>query len=184
MRILGVSALYHDAAAALVVDGEIVAAAQEERFTRLKNDAAMPSQAMASCLEAGDVPPDGIDVVAYYEKPLTSFVRVLKTFTAIGPRGFRTFPRAMDEGLRNKLWAGYEIDRALRALGFVLGSSMLATMGCGFDAATPAAAPQNTCTLVDDCLAGTCVEGLCVEPAPEALRSSTVNMGVSLVLLV
>ena len=59
---------------------------------------------------------------------------------------------------------------ALRALGFVLGSSMLATMGCGFDAATPAAAPQNTCTLVDDCLAGTCVEGLCVEPAPEALR--------------
>jgi carbamoyltransferase len=118
MRILGVSALYHDAAAALIVDGEIVAAAQEERFTRRKNDAAVPSKAMEHCLAIGDVPPDGIDAVAYYEKPLTSFVRVLKTFAAIGPKGFRTFPKAMDEGLRNKLWAGYEIDRALRDLGY------------------------------------------------------------------
>ncbi|MCB0963625.1 MAG: carbamoyltransferase [Acidimicrobiales bacterium] len=118
MRILGVSALYHDAAAALVVDGEIVAAAQEERFTRLKNDPALPVEAIGSCLAQGDVPPDGIDLVAYYEKPLTSFVRVLKTFTAVGPRGFRTFPRAMDEALRNKLWASYEIDKALRSLGY------------------------------------------------------------------
>ena len=112
------SALYHDAAAALVVDGEVVAAAQEERFTRLKNDPAIPIRAIEHCLAAGEVPSDGIDVVAYYEKPLTSFVRVLKTFTAIGPKGFRTFPKAMDEALRNKLWAAYEIDRALKTLGY------------------------------------------------------------------
>jgi carbamoyltransferase len=118
VNVLGVSALYHDAAAALVVDGEVVAAAQEERFTRVKNDASLPVHAMEYCLDAGGVPPDGIDVVAYYEKPLTSFVRVLKTFTAIGPKGFRTFPRAMDEALRNKLWVAYEIERALRDLGY------------------------------------------------------------------
>lgn len=118
MNILGVSALYHDAAASLVVDGEVVAAAQEERFTRLKNDPALPVHAIEYCLQQGEVAPDGIDMVAYYEKPLTSFVRVLKTFTAIGPKGFRTFPRAMDEALRNKLWVSYEIDRALKQLGF------------------------------------------------------------------
>lgn len=118
MRILGVSALYHDAAAALVVDGEVVAAASEERFTRLKNDPSLPVNAIEYCLSQGDVPADGVDMVAYYEKPLTSFVRVLKTFTAIGPKGFRTFPRAMDEALRNKLWVSYELDRALIRMGF------------------------------------------------------------------
>lgn len=118
MNVLGVSALYHDAAAALVVDGEVVAAAQEERFTRVKNDASLPEHAMEFCLDAGGVPPDGIDVVAYYEKPLTSFVRVLKTYTAIGPKGLRTFPRAMGEASRNKLWVAYEIERALRDLGY------------------------------------------------------------------
>lgn len=118
MFILGVSALYHDAAAALVLDGEVVAAAQEERFTRHKNDPALPVRAIEYCLREGGVSPDGIDMVAYYEKPLTSFVRVLKTFTAIGPKGFRSFPRAMDEALRNKLWVSYEIDRALKDLGF------------------------------------------------------------------
>jgi carbamoyltransferase len=110
--------LYHDAAAALICDGQIVAAAQEERFTRLKNDPSLPVRAIEYCLREGDVPAEGVDVVAYYEKPLTSFVRVLKTFTAIGPKGFRTFPRAMDEALRNKLWVSYEIDRALLQLGY------------------------------------------------------------------
>jgi carbamoyltransferase len=118
MRILGVSGLYHDAAAALLVDGRVVAAAQEERFTRIKNDPALPVRAIEWCLQDADVPPDGIDVVAYYEKPLTSFVRVLKTFTDVGPRGLRTFPRAIDGALRKKLWASYEIDHALRSLGY------------------------------------------------------------------
>lgn len=118
MFVLGVSALYHDAAAALLCDGEIVAAAQEERFTRRKNDPSLPVRAIEYCLREGGVAPGGVAMVAYYEKPLTSFVRVLKTFTAIGPKGFRTFPRAMDEALRNKLWVSYEIDRALLGLGF------------------------------------------------------------------
>ena len=121
MLVLGVSALYHDAAAALVRDGQIVAAVQEERFSRLKHDPGLPVQAIRYCLDAGGVGPEGVDVVAYYEKPLTSFVRVLTTFAAIGPKGFRTFPRAMEEGLRKKLWASYEIDRALKQLGYGLG---------------------------------------------------------------
>lgn len=121
MDVLGVSGLYHDAAAALVRDGRVVAAAQEERFTRVKNDPALPVRAIEYCLSEGRVSPEGVDVVAYYEKPLTSFVRVLKTFTAIGPKGFRTFPRAMDEALRNKLWVSYEIDRSLRGLGYGIG---------------------------------------------------------------
>lgn len=115
--VLGVSALYHDAAAALVRDGEVVAAAQEERFTRRKGEAALPRQSIAHCLEVGGIGRAGVDVVAYYEKPLTSLVRVLKSFTAAGPRGARTFPRAMSEMLRRKLWIAYEIERALRDLG-------------------------------------------------------------------
>lgn len=118
MYILGVSALYHDSAAALISNGRIVAAAQEERFTRLKNDASIPVNAIKFCLERGGVGPNEIDMVAYYEKPLNSFVRVLKTYTAIGPRGLRTFPKAMDEALRRKLWASYEIDKALKKLGY------------------------------------------------------------------
>lgn len=118
MHVLGISALYHDAAAALLRDGEVIAAVQEERFTRLKNDPSLPANAIEFCLREGDVSPDGIDVVAFYEKPLTSFVRVVRTFTAIGPSGFRTFRRAMDEMARRKLWVSYEIDRTLRSLGF------------------------------------------------------------------
>jgi len=118
VNILGISAFYHDAAAALVQDGRIVAAAQEERFTRIKNDASMPLGAIEYCLAEGGIERNGIDVVAYYEKPLSSFVRVLRTFTAIGPSGFRTFPRAMDEMLRRKLWISFEVDRALKSLGF------------------------------------------------------------------
>ncbi|HYF46841.1 MAG TPA: carbamoyltransferase N-terminal domain-containing protein, partial [Acidimicrobiales bacterium] len=80
MNILGISAYYHDSAAALVVDGELVAAAQEERFTRKKHDAAFPGHAVRYCLEHAGVAPDGIDVVAFYEKPLTHFVRLLRTY--------------------------------------------------------------------------------------------------------
>ena len=118
MNVLGVSAYYHDAAAALVRDGEVVAAAQEERFSRVKNDPALPTRAIEHCLAEGGVATDGIDAVAYYEKPLTSFVRVLKTFTAVGPRGARSFPRAVGEMVRRKLWISYEVERVLRTLGF------------------------------------------------------------------
>ncbi|MCX6526356.1 MAG: hypothetical protein NTX58_16590 [Actinobacteria bacterium] len=116
--VLGVSGLYHDAAAALLCDGQLVAAAQEERFTRIKNDPTLPVHAIEYCLQAGNVARDAKITVAYYEKPLSSFVRVLKTFSAIGTKGIRTFPHAMEESLRRKLWVSYGIDRALKQLGF------------------------------------------------------------------
>ena len=82
VKILGISAFYHDSAAALVVDGDLVAAAQEERFTRKKHDAAFPEHAIAYCLQRGDVGRDGVDAVVYYDKPITKFVRLLKTYLA------------------------------------------------------------------------------------------------------
>src|SRR5207247_2550192 len=89
--ILGISAFYHDSAAALVVDGEVVAAAQEERFSRRKHDDRFPSQAVAFCLEQGGVKPAALDYVAFYDKPLLKFDRLLETYLAYAPRGFRSF---------------------------------------------------------------------------------------------
>ena len=87
MKILGISAFYHDSAAALVVDGELVAAAQEERFTRKKHDAAFPERAIAYCMQRGDVGSEGVDAVVYYDKPITTFVRLLKTYLRRRPQG-------------------------------------------------------------------------------------------------
>jgi len=115
--VLGISALYHDAAAALVRDGRIVAAAQQERFSRRKHDPSFPIDAIRYCLEEAEVGPDDLTLVAYYDKPISTFVRILKSYVAAGPRGLRTFPTAMTEWSRRKLWVGYEIDRALRTLG-------------------------------------------------------------------
>jgi carbamoyltransferase len=120
MRVLGISGFYHDSAAALVVDGDIVAAAQEERFTRKKHDESFPTNAIAYCLHVGQVPEDGIDAVVYYDKPLSTFVRLLRTYLRVGPRGFRSFQRAMPVWLRQKLWIPYEIERGLRDLGFTM----------------------------------------------------------------
>src|SRR5439155_26745848 len=89
--ILGISAFYHDSAAALVVDGDLVAAAQEERFTRKKHDAAFPTQAIASCLREAGLTPADVDYVAFYEKPLTKFERLLETYLAFAPSGFQSF---------------------------------------------------------------------------------------------
>src|ERR1700730_14989217 len=90
-NILGISAFYHDSAACLVRDGRIVAAAREERFTRRKHDAAFPRHAVAYCLRAGGVGPLGLDAVAFYEKPLTHFVRLLRTYLQLGPSALRSF---------------------------------------------------------------------------------------------
>ena len=87
MHILGLSAFYHDSAAALVVDGRIVAAAQEERFTRIKQDSAYPANAIAYCLAEGHVSLDEIDYVAFYDKPFLKFERLLETYLASAPRG-------------------------------------------------------------------------------------------------
>ncbi len=104
MRILGISALYHDSAAALVVDGKIVAAAQEERFTRKKHDSRFPANAIAYCLEAGGLAPGEIDHVVFYDKPFLKFERLLETYLAFAPRGFRSFRMAIPVWLKEKLF--------------------------------------------------------------------------------
>jgi len=108
--ILGISAFYHDSAAALVVDGEIVAAAQEERFSRKKFDAAFPTSAVAYCLREAGLRADLLDYIAFYDKPLTKFERLLETYLAFAPQGFRSFCKAMPIWLKEKL----HLRRAIR----------------------------------------------------------------------
>src|ERR1700684_957128 len=89
--ILGISAFYHDSAAALIEDGRILAAAQEERFTRIKHDSAFPENAIASCLQSAGVGLHGVDYTVFYEKPLPKFERLIETYLAFAPRGFASF---------------------------------------------------------------------------------------------
>jgi carbamoyltransferase len=102
--ILGISAFYHDSAAALVVDGELIAAAQEERFTRKKHDESFPSNAIEYCLSVANISAGDLDYIAYYEKPLSKFERLLETYLAYAPRGFRSFAQAMPIWLKEKLF--------------------------------------------------------------------------------
>ncbi len=112
--VLGISAYYHDSAAALVLDGEIVAAAQEERFTRLKHDHRFPYRAVEFCLSEAGLTPAGIDYVGFYDKPLLKFDRLLDTYLSFAPRGFASFARAMPVWLRQKLHLPREMRRALK----------------------------------------------------------------------
>src|SRR5687767_4692968 len=109
--ILGLSAFYHDSAACLLRDGEIVAAAQEERFTRKKGDAAFPQQAVAYCLRAGGIGVDDLTHVGFYDKPLLKLERILETYLGVAPRGFASFLMAGPLWIKDKLY----IDRQLRA---------------------------------------------------------------------
>ncbi|MGA0392564.1 MAG: carbamoyltransferase [Rhodospirillales bacterium] len=104
MRVLGVSAFYHDSAATLIEDGIITAAAQEERFTRKKHDAGFPENAIAYCLEHAGVTLKDIDFVAFYDKPFLKFERLLETYVAFAPRGFKSFRMAIPVWLREKLF--------------------------------------------------------------------------------
>jgi carbamoyltransferase len=104
--ILGISAFYHDSAAALIVDGDIIAAAQEERFSRKKHDPGFPANAIAYCLEEGGITPDKLDYIAFYDKPLTKFDRLLETYLAYAPAGFKSFRLAMPLWLKEKLHMG------------------------------------------------------------------------------
>jgi carbamoyltransferase len=104
MRVLGISAFYHDSAAALVEDGRIVAAAQEERFTRKKHDASFPHNAIGYCLEATGAKLSDIDHVAFYDKPFLKFERLLETYIALAPHGFRSFQMAIPLWLKEKLF--------------------------------------------------------------------------------
>jgi len=113
MNILGISAFYHDSAAALVADGEIVAAAQEERFSRLKHDSRFPSHAVEHCLQAAGLTPAKLDYVVFYEKPLLKFDRLLETYLAYAPRGFGQFMAGLPVWLKQKLHLPREMDKAL-----------------------------------------------------------------------
>jgi carbamoyltransferase len=104
MRILGVSAFYHDSAAALVENGRIIAAAQEERFTRKKHDASFPRHAIGYCLEAAGAKLSEIDHVAFYDKPFLKFERLVETYIALAPKGFRSFQMAIPLWLKEKLF--------------------------------------------------------------------------------
>ncbi len=111
--ILGISAFYHDSAAALVVDGTIVAAAQEERFTRRKHDADFPRQAVDFCLRQAGISAADLDYVGFYDKPLTKFERLLETYLAYAPAGYRSFRQAIPRWLKQKLHVPHEIREQL-----------------------------------------------------------------------
>jgi carbamoyltransferase len=111
--ILGISAFYHDSAAALIVDGKIVAAAQEERFTRKKHDFSFPQKAIDYCLAEAGLEPEDLDHVAFYDKPLLKFERLLETYVTYAPVGFGSFRKAMPLWLKEKLWLPRQMDRGL-----------------------------------------------------------------------
>ncbi|MBT3200335.1 MAG: carbamoyltransferase [Phycisphaerales bacterium] len=112
--ILGISAFYHDSAAAILVDGRVVAAAQEERFSRIKHDKAFPLRAVEFCLSQAGVEPGDIDYVGFYDKPLLKFERILETYLAYSPVGFRSFAKAMPLWLRQKLHIKRQLDKGLK----------------------------------------------------------------------
>ncbi len=119
-HILGISAYYHDSAACLLRDGEIVAAAQEERFSRIKQDAGFPTQAVQYCLDAAGITSDQLEYVVFYEKPFLRFERLLETYLAFAPRGFRQFLTAIPVWLKEKIWIKETIRKKLGFSGPIL----------------------------------------------------------------
>ena len=116
MKILGLSALYHDSAAALIEDGCIIAAAQEERFTRKKHDPGFPRHAIKSCLEIGGITLNDVDLVAFYEKPFVKFERLLETYAAMAPAGFTSFRQAVPLWIKEKLFQKDMLIRELKSI--------------------------------------------------------------------
>ena len=120
VQILGISAFYHDSAACLVCDGEIVAAAQEERFTRKKGDASFPARAIEYCLKEGRIRVEDLDYVGFYDKPLLKFERILESYLGVAPRGFRSFLMAGPLWIKEKLSMERQLREALRYDGPIL----------------------------------------------------------------
>ena len=120
MKILGISAFYHDSAAALVCDGDIIASAQEERFSRKKHDHRFPNQAIDYCLSEAELVPSQIDHVVFYDKPFVKFERLLETYFAFAPIGFRSFLQSMPLWIKEKLWIPDIIQRELNYKGNIL----------------------------------------------------------------
>ena len=115
-NILGISAYYHDSAAALLKNGELVAAAQQERFTRKKHDAAFPGDAIRYCLEADNLHLNELDRIVFYDKPLIKFERLLETYLSYAPRGFQSFVAAMPVWLKEKLYLKSVLKKELAQL--------------------------------------------------------------------
>ncbi|MBI2609655.1 carbamoyltransferase [Candidatus Giovannonibacteria bacterium] len=120
MNILGISAFYHDSAAALIRDGKIIAAAQEERFSRKKHDHSFPKNCINYCLKAGGIGAKDLDFVAFYDKPFLKFERILETYLATAPKGIRSFLKAMPLWLKQKLWMKDLISRELGYTGKII----------------------------------------------------------------
>lgn len=120
MNILGISAFYHDSAACLLRDGDIIAAAQEERFTRKKHDFEFPRNACKYCLEAGGISVDQLDYVVFYDKPLLKFERLLETYLTTAPQGFTSYAKALPLWLKHKLWIPETIKNELEYKGEIL----------------------------------------------------------------
>ena len=113
MYILGISAYYHDSAACLIYDGKIIAAAQEERFSRIKQDDSFPYQAIQYCVDEADIDPSEIVNVVFYEKPFLKFERLLETYLAFAPRGLISFASAMPLWIKEKLFQKYNLIKSL-----------------------------------------------------------------------
>lgn len=120
MKILGISAYYHDSAASLLIDGKLVAAAQEERFTRIKHDERFPANAAAYCLQAGGIAAGELDAVAFYDKPLSKFGRIMETYRAVAPGGLASFMKAVPAWFGEKLWVPAEIETAMERIGHAM----------------------------------------------------------------
>lgn len=116
MKVLGISAYYHDSSAAIVVDGKVVCAAQEERFSRIKNDASFPEKAIKYCLYESGYNMEDIHFIAFYDKPFLKFERLLETYYAYAPKGFLSFAMAMPLWLKEKLFIKQIIKKNLKTL--------------------------------------------------------------------
>ena len=116
--ILGISAFYHDSAACLMKSGEIIAAAQEERFTRIKHDVSFPFNAVKYCIKEADIVPEQIENIVFYEKPFLKFERLLETYLSFAPKGFSSFAKAMPIWIKDKL---FQKSSLIKDLKFVLG---------------------------------------------------------------
>lgn len=125
MKILGISAYYHDSAASIIEDGKVLYAAQEERFSRIKNDASFPEKAIEFCLNESGLTFEDIDVIAFYDKPFLKFERLLETYYAFAPKGFKSFAMAMPLWLKEKLFIKQFIRKKIKKLG-ALNSSKIA----------------------------------------------------------
>ena len=117
MTILGISAFYHDSAAALIKNGEILAAAQEERFTRIKHDPAFPTNAVKFCLDYTGVTLDKVDAIVFYDKPLLKFERLLETYYGFSPRGLKSFLTSIPVWLKEKMFLKRMLHEELEKIG-------------------------------------------------------------------